>query len=137
MTPKEQAEEIIAQLKWKGPFVFMSWGASKFTYGTDLFIPLEDDKRYEQPCRVFIQFHVNGAIHKGYVYVVLTGADDYTIILVKERRKKVFPESKRSPMQIFYEMVSITEGIYCDELADTVDRLVENKIELPIDPTLN
>lgn len=122
------AEEIRRQLYWakeNGFPIAWSWGMNKFVCSGDpLLLDMENGSIFEREARAWLGFNVSGRIHKGLVYVILTGSDDYTILLVVKRRKKM-PNMNCVQFRSYYEVVSETEGIYCDELARTVDRLVE------------
>ena len=120
---QEYCKTILSQLKWKGLAVLMSWGAHRFTnMGNKVEKKKKKEDGYDAMTlsgRACLRFNVQGALHKGLVYVLLTGVDDYTIVLTRPKRC-----SKNNPVA-YEEIVKEVEGIYCDELADTVDRLVE------------
>ena len=98
MNAKQVAGIILSQLKAGGPIIMMSWGCERFTCGTN---------EYQNH---FLEFKVNGFLHKGQVRVTLEGNDTYTITLYKGKDRKVVAENK---------------GIYCDQLTDVVDGMVE------------
>ena len=110
-------QEIIRQLKGKGLWVFGSWGSRSFVDMGEVFdIPTDDQGSVRTiKCRACLRFRVSGRLHTGLVYVVLTGADDYTIIIAKDKRG-LMPYAK---------ITKELNGIYCDQLVDVVDRLVE------------
>ena len=126
MSQETQAycKEILAQLNWMGRPIVMSWGAHDWTdMGSTLHINTMVDGKPETrsiPCRACLRFKVQGRVHKGFVYVVLTGSDDYTIILTQQKRR-----SKGNNWWAHEIVVSETPMIYCDNLAEVVDRLVE------------
>jgi hypothetical protein len=98
MEAKAVAQEIMNQLKWNGGSVkMMSWGANRFTCGNN-----ENNTAY-------LSFFVDGYLHKGKVVIVLEWNDTYTIKLFNT--KHVF--------------VNKRENVYCDELTDVVDSMVE------------
>lgn len=111
----EYATEIRKQLNLMGWQVVGSWGACEWLCGGE-YVPIRNERKFS--ARAWLRFKVNGRIFKGLVYVVLTGRDDYTIVLVKPHRRTKLRGA-------WDEIVSVTEGIYCDELAEKVDRLVE------------
>lgn len=128
------AQEIQKQLYWtkvNGIPIAWSWGIPRNSYVCGdgmLDLALENAPNFERNTRAWLRFNVSGRIHKGLVYVILTGSDDYTILLVKMKRRKVAPAAPYVGASVFVtyaELVSETEGIYCDELASVVDRLVE------------
>lgn len=100
MTQREIAETINQQLNWAGLPVRWSWGIHALKA-----LPPKDGMRGG------LQFAVNGAKHKGHVRVWLTGGDDYTIEL----------GTLRGSFNVSYSV----DGIYCDELATTIDGMVE------------
>lgn len=57
-------------------------------------------------------FRVSGFKHKGYVFIVLDYSDTYTVYL----------------LNLQYDVKKKIEGVYCDELTDTIDSEVE-KVE--------
>jgi len=126
MSQETQAycKEIRAQLSWKGWNVVGSWGAHGWTdMGSTLHINTPIDGKPDTrsiPCRACLRFKVQGRVHKGFVYVVLTGSADYTIILTQQKRR-----CAGNNWWAHEIVVSETPMIYCDELAETVDRLVE------------
>lgn len=116
---KQWAEDIFSQLKWgkdrrSGFPKYWSWGITSRLFSAEpLNLLMDGDKPTEYKGKVWILFTVNGLIHSGYVYVVLTGADDYTVLIVK---------GKGSDQRIVKEL----EGIYCDELSSTIHREIED-----------
>lgn len=77
----------------------MSWGAHAFTS-----IP-SDHKGSDFGLR----FAVQGRNHKGHVYVFLAADDTYTVVLTTMLGKEK----------------SVHTGIYCDELNERINQLVE------------
>jgi hypothetical protein len=97
MSEKEIATTINDQLKWSGLPVYWSWGINALSC-----IP-KSEKFYGG-----LQAKVNGAKHSGIIRVYLTYGDDYTIELIKNGRT-----------------IKTVEGVYCDELSNIVDGLIE------------
>lgn len=82
--------------------VVLSWGVSKriATVYNDM---------------ATLALYVNGLLHKGWVYVSLDeGRDCYIITLLSADRKTI---------------TDVRDEIYCEELGETIDNLVERKAE--------
>jgi len=94
---KNTADTILEQLRCGDISRFWSWGLTTPQYGTT------DDGNY------FLLFSVNGFLFKGKVKIILWGDDTYIVQLLN-RDKSVKTEIKQ---------------VYCDTVADVVDRLVE------------
>ena len=54
-------------------------------------------------------FKVSGFIHKGYVLITLAFDDTYTVHLLDNK----------------FNVIKTLEGVYCDELTDVIDSVVE------------
>lgn len=61
-----------------------------------------------------LRFHVNGALHRGWVDVTLNGCDLYDIRVWRTWGKKTIEVTSR-------------EDIYFDVLVEVIDRIVETK----------
>lgn len=125
-TASQYAQEIKDQLYWvkhNGLPIAWSWGPNKWVFGEGKLELSLDGEKFERKSRVWLRFNVSGRIFKGLVYVILTGMDDYTICLVKQKRKK----NEFGLFDISYTLVDERGGILADELAWSVDRLVETK----------
>ena len=83
-----------------GKWVFFSWGVSKMAAIEFKGLPT-------------LALRVSGAVHKGWVYVSLEYNDTYTITLLNTR----FAEKKQ------------LKDVYCDELGQRIDELVERPAE--------
>jgi len=101
------ATEIQRQLNWEGKAVVWSWGAREY-------MAMPETKRFGDYMLAGLKFRVSGRLFKGNVIVWLTAADTYTVELGNFSRKKMEFVTKKK-----------VENVYCDELAYTVDRLVE------------
>lgn len=98
MTAKIVADEILRQIRINvGNSVVWSWGLKNPQYGT------------EENGNHFLIFSVSGFLHKGKLKVRLEGNDTYTIFLLKRNG-----EEKSSHTMI-----------YCDEIGERIDQLVE------------
>lgn len=95
---EEIAKEIDRQIIVSaGIPVYLSWGVSKKRA-----IMFEGKPTFSM--------RVNGLLHKGWVYVIYNEvADDYSVALMTSSNK----EKKK------------VSGVYCDCLADVIDRLIE------------
>lgn len=130
----QYANEIRKQLDWgvnpqNGTPMRWCWGAHGWLCG-DKTIPLMDEKGQPilRPCRAWLRFSVTGLKFQGLVYVILTGGDDYTILLVKNKRKKNKEHSEmmgRATFDTYTEIQQEVEGIYCDQLAETIHYMIE------------
>jgi len=127
------ANEIRKQLYWgkerSGFPMAGTWGPTGWTCG-DKELPLVDENG--QPIkrigRAWLRFAVTGLKFQGHVYVLLTGADDYTVLLVKNKRKKNKAHSEmmgRAVYDTYTEIVEEIEGIYCDQLSETIHYRIE------------
>jgi hypothetical protein len=94
---KQVAQIILSQIKQGGVTKMMSWGVNRLSCGTN-----ENGTH-------FLSFFVNGFLHKGKVKIDLEYNDTYTIKLFNTNH-------------IFVKSV---EMVYCDELTDMIDSLVE------------
>lgn len=101
MDRKEIASTINSQLNWAGLPVRWSWGIHALQ-------SLPKVNRFAGG----LQAKVNGAKFKGTLRIYLTYGDDYTIQLGSVYRGA-------------FRMKQEVQGIYCYELATTVDALIE------------
>lgn len=107
---QQTANIIIKQLHAGGITKLWSWGSHAYKHGAD------------ENQNSFLQFRVRGFLYKGLVRVTYNeGADLYTVSLVK----KVTPKNTASSIKPFYLTSKSIDGIYCDQLTDIIDGLVE------------
>lgn len=84
---------LLYQMQHPDKWTFFAWGASKFSQWKNL----------------YVKFWVNGAKHRGYVYVTLNGADLYDVFIVSTKGN--LKDSKTD--------------IYFEDLQREIDHLIE------------
>lgn len=97
---RQIAETIQQQLFAGGKMTVWSWGVRGWSAGETAV------------GNSFLAFRVSGFIFKGIVKVILWGDDTYTVQLIKNKKG----------VEVIEKEVA---GIYCDELTDVVDGMVE------------
>lgn len=97
------AKEILNQIKSLSPWALMSWGYSQDTYSNNS-----------------ISFKVNGKkVGHAYVKISLNFMDTYDIEVFKFRK---------SGFDMVKKELGKSEGIYCDQLVEVLDRHIEGKV---------
>lgn len=108
-------QTILSQLN-TNKIVLWSWGATNF-------VGHQENNR-----RGWLRFDVNGHHFKGKVKIKLDYNDTYTIEFIKTKRKKnqelseLFGTTKYDTIT---EIEQSYDGVYCDQLHDVIDRVVE------------
>ena len=84
-------------------YALMSMGANKFNW-------IKETQKYSGG--LSFEFQNTSKIKKGRIHVQLTWSDTYTVVLIgiDWKKEKVF---------------KIVDDVYCDQLSETLDRLVE------------
>lgn len=92
--------EIFRQIFWSvNKSTFWSWGVSMILPGEYKNMPT-------------LMLHVNGFLHKGWVYVSLNEAkDNYEVRLLSDNLKETY----------------YIDEVYCDTLGKTIDEIVERE----------
>lgn len=129
----EYANEIRTQLRWgrnpnNGTPMLWSWGAHGWTCSGEKLVLNTGGGTVERVGRAWLRFSVTGLKFRGLVYVILTGGDDYTILLVKNKRrlnKELTEVFGRKQYDTFAEIQKEVEDIYCDRLSETIHYLIE------------
>jgi len=115
------AETIVQQIKTGDPVALMCWGAHNYAGSdreTDL-IELDDDGKSKVVwkdfgCRGYVQFDVQGYKFTGRVMVGLNVMDVYDVVFFNI-----------DAANGICHMVDKINDVYCDELANTIDKYVE------------
>ncbi|HBI01740.1 MAG TPA: hypothetical protein DDY18_08990 [Flavobacterium sp.] len=76
-----------------------------------------------------LQFKVNGLSFKGYVQIVLTPADLYEVKFLKAKRtqNQALKQIGIKSFDTTLEVVSLTGGIYVEDLMPLLESFVENR----------
>ena len=104
MNEQAIAKEIQRQVMIPSKMVVMSWGVNEWRV-------LPEGKLEGGYCLGGLSFRVRGHHLKGHVCIHLMGDDTYTIRFLNVRMREV----------------KKLEGIYCDQLQDLIDEVVEYK----------
>jgi hypothetical protein len=106
MTNLEIANTILDQIRATDRMALWAWGAKDF-----MALNGSDDKAKEVSLGG-VQFKVNGAKHKGTVVVNLMANDTYTVTIGSVRKGE-------------WKVKTITDDVYCDNLMEIIDGLIE------------
>ena len=106
MDRMEIAKTIMGQIKATDPMAMFAWGCTKY-------VALGEEKLSNGGYQVGgLQFNVMGAKFKGKVLVRLTAKDLYDVEIGRVYKHE-------------WKQKAYVEDIFCEELMETIDRLVE------------
>lgn len=123
---QEIAKTIWNQIRYFGGIMGVAcWGVEQKAAGEKLSIFLDDGKSHDEPnVTAFLRLTCTNLRigRKVWVYVGLTGADDYTLVIVKSSKRK---NKENGMMEDYNEILHRQEMLYFDDLFRTIDGLIE------------
>lgn len=105
MTNLEIANTILDQIRATDRMALWAWGAKDF-------VALNGSSETNRVSLGGIQFKVSGMKHKGTVIVNLMANDTYTVVIGNVRKGE-------------WKVKSSTDDVYCDNLMEVIDGLIE------------
>lgn len=118
----EIAKTIHSQIRMSGIKIMGSWGFNSPAAGEKfgIIIDSETGETYSKNSLAYLQFKVNGRLHRGFVYVLYMADDTYTVLTVKMRQ---------SGPKIKCKVTNELENIYGEDLVEIIDGLVETPMK--------